>query len=72
MEYLPIKPGDTVQIVLLNPDHVFTIPITEGVVDEIRFNSIIEKKNREGRVIGSCPHCEADKIESRFDILDIR
>ncbi len=44
MKYYPIKPGDTVQIVLLNPDQVITLPITEKCEDEKISDVLFQKK----------------------------
>ena len=83
MKYYPIKPGDTVQIVLLNPDQVITLPITEKCVDEKISDVLFQKKNLRttlgGNIAGNkavgdkvaCPICESERIENRFEILDL-
>ena len=64
MKYYPMKPGDTTQIILLNPDQVITLCIEEQPVEEKIFNSIAAKNL-------SCPYCEEERINSRFEILDL-
>ncbi len=69
MKYYPMKPGDTVQIVLLNPDQVITLPITKQSVDEKISDVLFQKKNPSAKLKNALKN---KPILSRFDILDIR
>ncbi len=62
MKYLPMKPGDTVKIVLLNPDQEIKLGVYE---QPYTFNSLPAKN------IVDCPIYELDRIETRFEILDL-
>jgi len=73
MKYYPIKPGDDVQIVLLNPDAEFRLTVTEESVDKKISDGLHLRKKISGtaQLGNSCPICESERIESRFDILDL-
>ncbi len=58
------------KFLILDPDREITLIILDDNVDKKNSRLTFKKKTHKTN-ISLCPHCEADIIKSRFEILEL-